>query len=206
MAESNDPQERGRRWAREDQPVNELIVALSAEQLPVALAAYTTELKALYAAEAQRDALTQLGNRAAFEHHLAAESARALRYGRVLTVVLLDLDGFKQINDTHGHAAGDRALQQFAQLLKASLRQSDQAFRYGGDEFAVLFPETAATAVDVVMLRLREQMVAARCEYGFSWGCAAVPDDLPEADTCEPRALLNTADVRLYAQKREKRA
>ncbi len=206
MAASNDPQELGRRWAREDQPVNELIAGLPTEHLPIALTAYATELKAMYVAEAQRDALTQLGNRAAFEHHLAAESARALRYGRLLTVALLDLDGFKQVNDTHGHAAGDRALQQFATLLKASLRQSDQAFRYGGDEFAVLFPETAVTAVDGVMRRLREQMAAVNCAYGFSWGCAALPDDLPEADTREPQALLQAADARLYAQKRERRS
>ena len=186
--------------------LNELIAGLPTEHLPIALTAYATELKTLYAAEAQRDALTQLGNRAAFEHHLAAESARALRYGRLLTVALLDLDGFKQVNDTYGHAAGDIALQQFAALLKASLRQSDQAFRYGGDEFAVLFPETAATAVDVVMLRLKEQMAAAGCAYGFSWGCAAVPDDLAKADASEPRALLLRADARLYAQKRERRS
>ena len=200
MAESNDPQELGRRWAREAKPVNELIAGLPAEALSVALMAYAAELQVLYAAEAQRDALTQLGNRAAFEHHLAAESARALRYGRVLAMAMIDLDGFKQINDTHGHAAGDSALQQFAQWLKASLRQSDQAFRYGGDEFAVLLPETSAAAADSVMMRLREQLATAGCAYGFSWGCAVVPDD-----SSEPCALLLAADARLYAQKRGRR-
>jgi diguanylate cyclase (GGDEF)-like protein len=200
MAESNDPQELGRLWAREAKPVNELIAGLSAEQLAVSLTAYAEELKALYAAEAQRDALTQLGNRAAFDHHLAAESARALRYGRALTVALIDLDGFKQINDTHGHAAGDSALQQFAALLKASSRQSDQAFRYGGDEFAVVLPETSAAAVDSVMMRLRERLAAAGCAYSFSWGSAALP-----TDASEPRALLLLADAQLYKQKRERR-
>jgi diguanylate cyclase (GGDEF)-like protein len=199
MATSDDPEELGRRWAGENKPVDELITGLPSEQLSIALTAYAAELKALYAAEAQRDALTQLGNRAAFEHHLAAESARALRYGRVLTVALLDLDGFKQINDTHGHAAGDRALQQFTQLLKATLRQSDQAFRYGGDEFAVLLPETNAAAATGAMQRLREQM--AGCAFGFSWGCSTWPDDGKE-----PRALMLTADARLYAQKRERRS
>ncbi len=200
MATSDDPQELGRRWAGENKPVKELVAGLPAEQLSIALTAYAAELKALYAAEAQRDALTQLGNRAAFEHHLAAESARALRYGRVLTVALIDLDGFKQINDTHGHAAGDLALQQFAQLLKDTLRQSDQAFRYGGDEFAVLLPETREPAVEGVMLRLKEKMAAAGCAYGFSWGCATLPDEVSE-----PQAVVATADARLYAHKRKKK-
>ncbi len=204
MATSDDPEELGRRWARKNKPVNELIAGLPAEQLSIAITAYTAELKVLYAAEAQRDALTQLGNRAAFEHHLAAESARALRYGRVLTVALLDLDGFKQINDTHGHAAGDAALQQFAQLLKATLRQSDQAFRYGGDEFAVLLPETTEPAVEGVMLRLKEKMAAAHCAFGFSWGSASL-SNLP-VESRVPEALLPLADARLYAQKREKRS
>jgi diguanylate cyclase (GGDEF)-like protein len=200
MATSDDPAELGRRWAREAQPVSELIALFEAADLSAALMAYAAELQTLYAAEAQRDALTQLGNRAAFEHHLAAESARALRYDRALTIAMLDLDGFKLINDTHGHAVGDSALQQFAALLKASLRQSDQAFRYGGDEFTVLLPETSAAATDRVMMRLRERLAAAGCAYGFSWGVAALP-----ADASEPRELLLLADARLYAQKRERR-
>ena len=203
MTDTYDPQELGRQWARDDKAVADLLACLasaSPETLGAALTAYVAELKARLAAEAQRDALTQLGNRAAFDQRLESEGARALRYGRVLTLALLDLDGFKHINDTRGHAAGDAALQEFARLLKAALRQSDAAFRYGGDEFAVLFPETSAASAQGAMSRLAERLTAAQCAYGFSWGCATLPDDAQPAT-----ALLAAADARLYAQKREKR-
>ena len=207
--ESYDPQELGRRGARAGQAVADLLAHFTgSEYLPAVLTAYVAELKALIYEEAERDALTQLGNRAAFNHHLAAERARALRYGRVLTLVLLDLDGFKQINDTHGHEAGDQALQEFARLLQAAIRQSDLAFRYGGDEFAVLFPETSAPAASAVMKRLAECLSATQGAYGFSWGCATLPDDTPDGIDvgAEAAALVLTADARLYAYKRGKAA
>ena len=202
MTDRHDPQELGRQWARDDKAVADLLGRLaraSPASLSAALTAYVAELKARLTAEAQRDALTQLGNRAAFDQQLEIERARALRYGRVMTLALLDLDSFKHINDTRGHAAGDAALQEFAQQLKAALRQSDAAFRYGGDEFAVLFPETSAAAACGAMARLAERLVAAQCAAGFSWGCATLPDDGQQATD-----LLAAADARLYAQKRAK--
>jgi two-component system cell cycle response regulator len=94
---------------------------------------------------ATHDWLTGLHNRRYFEATLANHIEVASRYGRDLSLVLFDLDRFKQINDTHGHDAGDDVLRQFATLLKASARKADIVCRYGGDEFAVILPETGTS-------------------------------------------------------------
>jgi diguanylate cyclase (GGDEF)-like protein len=200
MKELHDPQQLGSQWAREGKDIAELLAcypSVANAELRLAVLAYVTELRRLFEEKALRDALTELRNRAAFEQQLAAELARAARYERVVTLALLDLDGFKRINDTRGHAAGDAALRQFAQCLQASLRQSDWAFRYGGDEFAVLFPETSAHAARVVMERLALRLRAQQCTYGFSWGCATAPVEATDA-----AALIACADARLYEHKR----
>jgi len=88
------------------------------------------------------DALTGLASRKRFTEALEREVARSLRYGAPLTLLLLDVDQFKGVNDQFGHAAGDRALQRVADSLRSSCRQTDLAARYGGDEFALLLPET----------------------------------------------------------------
>ena len=95
---------------------------------------------------ATRDALTGLSNRRAFFEAGNAEIERSKRYGHPLTVIFLDLDDFKQINDTRGHDAGDAALQATARALLGTMRSSDQVARLGGDEFAVLLPESGYDA------------------------------------------------------------
>ncbi|MEA2068341.1 MAG: GGDEF domain-containing protein [Verrucomicrobiota bacterium] len=92
--------------------------------------------------QATRDWLTGLYNRRYFEETLADHMAAATRYGRELSLILFDIDHFKQINDTHGHDAGDQTLRKFANLLSSTARKADIVCRYGGDEFAVLLPET----------------------------------------------------------------
>src|SRR5918911_1246430 len=91
---------------------------------------------------AMTDPLTGLLNRYGLQHILAREHAEARRYTRPLSCLIIDLDNFKAVNDTYGHAAGDLALQQIAGILREAVRRSDTVFRYGGEEFLVLLPET----------------------------------------------------------------
>src|SRR5208282_2667770 len=93
------------------------------------------------------DQLTGLYNRRSGEQRLAQEISRAQRHGRPLTILLMDIDGLKLMNDTHGHAAGDTALKGFADRLQRAIRGSDLAVRLGGDEFMALLPECRAEEV-----------------------------------------------------------
>jgi diguanylate cyclase (GGDEF)-like protein len=101
------------------------------------------------------DELSGLFSRRYFETRLAEEWSRHLRYGAPVSVALLDLDHFKRLNDTLGHGAGDMAIRRFGEILRTTVRSSDLACRYGGEEFAVLFPETPARAALEVADRVR---------------------------------------------------
>jgi diguanylate cyclase (GGDEF)-like protein len=153
--------------------------------------------------QAQQNPVTGLFTRAVFEQLWPAEVARARRYNRELTLVLVDLDQFKQVNDRLSQPAGDAVLRQFAAVLQASLRQSDMAFRYGGDKFAALLPETgSAAAVPVLQrldARLREacQAESLRAPLGISYGLATFPTDGQSASE-----LMRQAEARLYEHKR----
>ena len=103
---------------------------------------------------AEHDSLTRLFNRRSFTRRLGDEAARSGRYHRPFALVLCDLDGFKQLNDRHGHEAGDAALALFGSLLDGAIRRSDLAFRIGGDEFALLLPETNEANVRSVVERI----------------------------------------------------
>jgi len=153
---------------------------------------------------AERDPLTQLPNRAAFERQLRDETLRARRYGREFSVVLFDVDGFKLVNDRFGHPAGDRTLAAVARGLQQSLRQSDAVFRYGGDEFIALCPETPGRAVEALLRRVEGALCAPRTRtelvegVGVSWGVASFPADATDAEE-----LIRLADRRLYDRKKE---
>jgi diguanylate cyclase (GGDEF)-like protein len=101
------------------------------------------------------DELSGLFSRRYFETRFSEEWARHRRYGAPLTVALFDLDHFKRLNDTHGHGAGDTAIRRFGGILAAAVRSSDLPCRYGGEEFAVLFPETPARSALIVADRVR---------------------------------------------------
>jgi diguanylate cyclase (GGDEF)-like protein len=105
---------------------------------------------------AQVDELTRLGNRRHVLEMLAIAHARCVRSGETLSVVMIDLDHFKAINDRHGHAMGDAVLREFAQVLRAGLRESDFAGRWGGEEFLLVLPQMRAEAAATLVDRLRE--------------------------------------------------
>lgn len=107
---------------------------------------------------AATDMLTGLNNRRNFMSLATGEVARAQRYGRPITVALADLDHFKRINDEYGHEAGDIALKSFAGLVRSTLRHADIAGRYGGEEFAFVFPETTPQEAAVISNRLRRRL------------------------------------------------
>lgn len=102
------------------------------------------------------DPLLKVGNRRAMEVDLNHTHSLAQRYRRQYAVALLDVDYFKRYNDHYGHAAGDQALQQFGAYLKSAVRKSDRVYRYGGEEFLILFPETLSSVADHVARRLIE--------------------------------------------------
>jgi diguanylate cyclase (GGDEF)-like protein len=160
------------------------------------------EVKALYERErdlSHTDALTGLLNRRAFMEGLDRERARHRRFPRPLTLVYLDLDNFKNINDTHGHAAGDELLRAVAQALSASVRDVDSAGRLGGDEFAILMPETDGDSAKLAVTKVEKSlqaMAAHRWPVTFSIGAmtfVAVPDSAEE--------MVRLADALMYEVK-----
>jgi diguanylate cyclase (GGDEF)-like protein len=132
-------------------------------------------------------------NRRAFVERLEGEVARALRYGRSFGLVVCDLDDFKELNDRLGHPAGDEALQVFARTLQSALRRGDEAFRIGGDEFALLLAEATDDDAREVVRRITEQLDGIRASFGV----ASCPDHA--SDT---QALFRLADMALYEAKR----
>ena len=150
------------------------------------------------ASEARIDALTGLANRRALEEILAAEISRAQRFGHELAVVVLDLDRFKEINDSFGHGAGDVMLREVSRLLTSLARQGDTVARWGGEEFVVVLPETDPPGAIRFAERLRrtiESHTVGEMQTSTSCGVARM---LPE-DTVE--ALLAAADEALYRAK-----
>ncbi len=154
-----------------------------------------------------QDPLTELMNRRSFSHLVDAEIARAVRYHKPLSFLLIDVDDFKHINDSYGHTAGDTALRGIADCLRASCRSSDTPARYGGDEFAVLLTDTNLEDAERFAERLLSLMRRAT-PYApgvkpptLSIGIAALQD----TDPAEARQLVRRADGALYAAKCEGR-
>jgi diguanylate cyclase (GGDEF)-like protein len=167
--------------------------------------AYFDRATAELADEARRDPLTRLLNHQAFTLELEAELERARRYGHQLTLVFLDADDFKSINDTLGHPEGDRVLRVLAGLVGESRRGSDLAGRMGGDEFAVCLLESDVEAGGRFLARLQDRIDEERASgelpegVGISAGLAHFPTDGATADS-----LFRAADIRLYEAKRRK--
>jgi diguanylate cyclase (GGDEF)-like protein len=161
---------------------------------------------------ADRDPLTGCYNRRVLQRGLLdAELVRARRYGTALSVILCDLDHFKRINDTHGHAAGDAVLERFAGLLQSLTRDSvDSVVRYGGEEFLLVLPQTDLAGAQTLAERIRVAFAAGTGMDGTpvsataSFGIAAVPErsSLPAG---RYEDLVDAADAQLYAAKRSGR-
>ena len=156
-------------------------------------------------AQATRDPLTGVHNRGFFDEMLVAQLAMARRGGTPVTVMMVDVDHFKRINDTYGHSEGDRALRVIAQALAGAARASDTVCRYGGEEFCLILPGTPLDAAAQLAGRIREEVPEACAHAGIGGGgtritvtigLAACPGDGVDSDT-----LLRVADRRLYRGK-----
>lgn len=154
--------------------------------------------------QAATDFLTGLYSRSFFEATLQREVSASLRYRHPTSLLLLDLDDFKPVNDTYGHLAGDELLRRFGELLRAQCRQSDWPARYGGEEFAVILTHTdqegarrAAERLQAAVSQDPWEVEGAALSLTVSIGSATCP-----ADATDVEGLLRAADAALYAAKR----
>jgi len=178
-------------------PVHELVETTDRLQMVIdrAIGVAAARMTERLQQQAFVDALTGLLNRRALERDLRREAGRAARHHRRFSLMVIDLDGLKRVNDSEGHAAGDAYLKSLAQALRNALRIGDTAYRIGGDEFVVLLPETDEGRAAAVA-----QRVLAEGGPNFSWGSVTYPDDGEDLDE-----LIDLADKRLFDQRRVRR-
>jgi two-component system, cell cycle response regulator len=182
-----------------------LILLLTASALSLAVVSRSQRLLQL----ATSDPLTGLFNRAYVDDRFAIELSRARRYGKPMTIAVLDADRFKSLNDTHGHLAGDLVLRKIGAILRDSFRQSDTAGRYGGEEFVVILPETDIEAAQRKLESVRELVATTaialttrgvKAQVTISAGLASFPQDGEDA-----AELFALADERMFQAKTEGR-
>jgi two-component system, cell cycle response regulator len=185
--------------------ISRLIMLLIASALSLALVSRSQKLLQL----ATSDSLTALFNRGYMDDRLAIEFSRARRYGKLLTIAVIDVDRFKSLNDTHGHSAGDLVLRKIGEILRDSFRKSDTVGRYGGEEFVVILPETDIQAAQQRLESLRQSITTTpiqlstggeRVQVTISAGLASFPEDGENA-----AQLFALADERMFQAKKEGR-
>lgn len=154
------------------------------------------------------DTLTGLCNRAFFDVTLESEAARTARTGTPYALLLVDVDHFKWVNDTYGHQLGDTVLQAIARVLRNAVRKSDMACRYGGEEFALILPETDIPKAQVLAARIHREIGELATQYSHfrqpltvSIGISCGTDE----QSAEPALVVEQADCALYAAKRKGR-
>jgi diguanylate cyclase (GGDEF)-like protein len=150
--------------------------------------------------DAWHDPLTGLYDRRSFDRLLEMAIARSNRYGWPFTLVMLDLDHFKSVNDQQGHPAGDAVLRDLGERFRRALRFGDNAGRIGGDEFAMILPNTEPDLVPVLLDRIRTAEGVERACPAFSFGVAQCPDEASKLDE-----LVDLADKRLFEAKERER-
>jgi diguanylate cyclase (GGDEF)-like protein len=145
---------------------------------------------------ANRDPATGLGNRRAWLHTLQVESGRAQRTGRPLTIVILDIDGLKAVNDAYGHAAGDSLISRAASALSSARRATDVVCRLGGDEFGIAAADTDHASAEALALRVLDGLRQQGVDVSLGWATSAT---IPVDD------LWQRADAAMYEDKRSRR-
>ena len=157
--------------------------------------------------QSMTDVLTGLYNRRSMEQLLSREVALADRHNQPLSIVMIDMDYFKEVNDAHGHAAGDHLLRAFADCVRMTLRKTDLAFRYGGDEFVVALPQTTVTQAQQVVQKLRQAFSAAdfsdaiaHLEHQPTLSIGVAQRD-PSSNLRDLASILAAADQALYDAK-----
>jgi diguanylate cyclase (GGDEF)-like protein len=174
------------------------------EKLERAYSAHLEELSQRLRTMAYRDALTGLYNHRYFYEQLSHEIDRGVRYGQPLAVLLMDMNNFKQVNDTYGHMVGDKFLSLVGQVIARQIRASDIGARYGGDEFVVILPNTGIEEAQATAHKLADAVAGAvavspgdeQVALSISVGLAVCPDDSRSASE-----LVEIADSRLYEVK-----
>jgi diguanylate cyclase (GGDEF)-like protein len=166
-----------------------------------------TELERELAEQARTDSLTGALNRRAMEDAALREMARSTRYGYQLCMIMIDIDNFKHLNDTLGHAAGDCALQAFSHAVKAMLRRPDLLARTGGDEFTILLPDTPAFAGVAAAERVRQAIEALEISFEGESIKFTVSAGVAQLDPAEGgwEGMLKRADAAMYDAKRHGR-
>ena len=154
------------------------------------------------AAMATRDPLTGLYLRGVFDFSLERMVREHLRYDRALSLLLLDIDDFKHVNDDHGHQTGDEVLRGIGRILLESIREADFPARYGGEEIAIIFPETAIDQAAVMAERLRGEVCRYFADTGLGITVSIGVSCIHELDTTTATELVRQADKALYKVKR----
>jgi len=157
---------------------------------------------------ATTDALTGLVNRRKFEELLREETTRAHRYKRPLSLLVIDVNDFKKVNDRYGHARGDRILQGVAEMIRAGVRTTDIPARIGGDEFAVILPEIDSSSAATVAGRLRAAAASDEKLWeglDFQGSISIGSATIDESNRLDPEELMRIADARMYEDKHSQR-